>query len=263
MNPVKRIRKRALQGDRWDSRLVLVSAALFLCGGCVTFKRPRGAWASPVVLRLPEKALAGTTVALTCGKGLQDNDRWHTASLDGCRRIGSLLRDMGATVRATPGLLPEDDTSPTGDNSDDADSVSHAPSGAKEATAPQQPDQPVDFTVQYVDRGGERDFCGWTAPLFVLSLGLFPCVEDLHSAAEIRLLDPDGALAATYPLTLDLKTIYGVPALYFKGLDWLFPERLNRRNRHTANLLLEYVRGAVYSYRVREQIAQARSAGVP
>jgi len=170
---------------------------------------------------------------------------------------------MGAVVHAAPGLLPGDDASDEAKHADDdASNLSHAP-GSAEATAPQQAGKPVDFTVQYVDRGGERDFCGWTAPLFVLSLGFFPCVEDLHSAAELRLLDADGALAATYPLTLDLKTIYGVPALYFKGLDWLFPERLSRRNRHVANLLLEYVRGTVYSYRVREQIAQTRSAGVP
>ena len=231
-----------------SSRTALVAVlSLNLNIGCVTLTHPRGDWIKPVELPLDETSLEGARIGMECGEGQAAGRAWHPAIFDGCRALARLLQGMGAKVSGAPGLLPKPKP-----GEGDVDEVQEDG----------QTSTPVDFTVRYVDRNHSRDYCGWTLPLFILSFSLFPCVEDVSSAAEIQLVHANGSIDRVYPLRLDVTSIYGPIALYYLALRGLeLPQSSFLRQQRQERALIQYSAGLIYNYRLRAQLSTAEVKG--
>ena len=215
-----------------SSRTALVAVlSLNLNIGCVTLTHPRGDWIKPVELPLDETSLEGARIGMECGEGQAAGRAWHPAIFDGCRALARLLQGMGAKVSGAPGLLPKPKP-----GEGDVDEVQEDG----------QTSTPVDFTL----------------PLFILSFSLFPCVEDVSSAAEIQLVHANGSIDRVYPLRLDVTSIYGPIALYYLALRGLeLPQSSFLRQQRQERALIQYSAGLIYNYRLRAQLSTAEVKG--
>jgi hypothetical protein len=218
----------------------MLPLAGLMATACVTMSRPRGEWPVAVAVPVGSDSLAGATVRVDCGKGEQDVEAWQPAVTDGCRGVGRIIRGMGASVVALPSVFPAGEELDAGEEVD-----------LDQAT--------VDFTVRYVDRGGSRDWCGWTAPLFILSFAFFPCIEDLHANAEVQIVSPDGRLVQRQPLNVEARVIYGVPALYFLSVRLVRLGSHRARKMRLTEALAQYVRNLALGQWERQRLATQRA----
>ena len=196
---------------------------------CVTFVRPRGEWATPVDVPLDKSRLEETSISFQCGYADRDSEKWTAANYEACQSITRMLKKADVDV-----LTAADE--------------------AVEEESPAGPAKP-DFTLIYIDRGTERDYCGWTLPFFILFFGFFPCVEDGDILAEVRILDSNGSHFKTYPLKSAVKSIYGVPALYYRLVALSAPDRKIRREARLADNLFQYVQNIIFTYNERTKLA--------
>ena len=203
--------------------------------GCVSLIRPNGeAWTQPADLALTSSALKGVTIEVRCLKAPPGDDNYADHDSKACRDISRSLRNLGATVYY--------------DGEDDAPTAQKKPEFA-------------DFSVAYVDRGVKADYCGWTLLPFIFSLGLFPCVQDFQTAAELQILDENALPIERKSLLVDVVGIYGVPALYYLLVKNINLANLHRHNRQLAINLLRYVENTAATYNVRRSLGHGDAGG--
>lgn len=228
---------------------------LFLFAGCVSFKRPEGEWLHPAHLRVNPMLMKDAKIGVTCGFGSMNRQDWSTISTSqSCDGLKDLIKEMGANVvdvnslgpdSGEPGIIEGQSSSSDGGGEDDEESTDGA--------ADQRPIKP-DFTIAYVSRDSERDFCWGTLPFFVLSLTLFPCIEDLFVGAEIRIFDQDGLELQEKSFRGTERHIYGIPALYFLARKALFSEEYNKLNEDLEKRFVSYLTDTIYTFRIRQMV---------
>jgi hypothetical protein len=103
-------------------------------------------------------------------------------------------------------------------------------------------------------------------PFFVLSLTLFPCIEDLFVGAELRLFDQDGLEIQKKSFRGTERHIYGIPALYFLARKAIYSEEYNKLNEDLEKRFISYLADSIYTFRVRQMVssggAQSPKGGI-
>jgi hypothetical protein len=194
-------------------------------------------------------------VGVKCGVGSMDRQDWSTiSSSQSCDGLKDLIQEMGASV--VEGHSFRSDTGELGANDSQASSSDRGAENDEESTdaAAHQSHVRPDFTVAYVIRDSERDFCWGTLPFFVLSLTLFPCIEDLFVGAEIRIIDQDGLELREKSFKGIERHIYGIPALYFLARKAIYSEEYNKLNTDLERRFISYLTDTIYTFRIRQMV---------
>ena len=214
-----------------DKLIFVTLGILWFMGGCVSLVRPNGeAWTQPVDLALTSSSLEGVIIDVRCLKAPPDDDTYTDHASKACRDISRSLRNLGASVYYD---------------------------GDEDAAADQKKPASPDFSVAYVDRGVVADYCGWTLLPFIFSLGLFPCVQDFQTAAEVQILDENGLPIERRSLAINVVGIYGVPALYYLLVKNINFAGLHQRNKQLGINLLRYVQNVAATYNARRLLGDA------
>lgn len=245
------------------ARIIVLLLGTMMMSGCITFKHPKGDWNFPVDLRLEAGVLNGAVVAVRCGSGEHGEESWTDAILEGCKQAATAVRSLGATVVADEALFPEvalrkaekaKEGNPSPPETTEQNVLESGYVDAKTtALIPE-------MTLLYIDRDTKRDRCGWTLPLFILYIGLFPCVEDRTSWAEIRIIDDRNILLHQQHLTIETRMIAGVPALYFLTLRWINLREYEAERDALADNLYQFLQNTVHAQHLRVRLAQGRAA---
>jgi hypothetical protein len=209
-------------------QLVPILLILLHLNSCVSHVRPLGTWATPVDLGLSNEALSGSVVEFRC---LASDDIADFASTDGCRDIVKALMDLDLVVVCEESLLPQGVTERMMTVIQDARKVG------------------VDFSLSYIIRPSERDFCGWTLLPALLTFTFFPCVESITARSELVIEDYKGHQVVRHELDANIRSTSGVWALYFLGLDQFLEGNYRPyRKKVLAGRLIQHVQNVVYSY---------------
>lgn len=248
--------------------VVLALLTLAAASSCISYKRAEGAWAKPLGLSADPKLLALVPVDVLCAIPRKEPGKAATrlelTESSICNDIKLALQDRGFEVRNLE--LEEAE----GDESDQEKTTQEATQEANEDATIEDPDstdnapttandQETDassaaesFTLVYVFNKAKRDNCGWTLVTAILTFSLLPCLEDVYSTAEIRILDPQGLVKARYPLKLVVRNIYGIGALYYHGLEYLRADKREDYHRDLQRRLVLYVGDIAISYVSRD-----------
>ncbi|MGE0173750.1 MAG: hypothetical protein AB7T49_13215 [Oligoflexales bacterium] len=175
---------------------------------CVTFTRPEAKLTqNPISLPLTEDNFADANIDFRCFRGDSDTKEITAANIPICRSLARHFTAFGANTTISGEAL---DTPADEEKEEDAD----PPSAATPSPAPASPK--MNLVVEYVDWSGDRDYCGWTLPFFIIGLGLyFPCVEDIHTRGEVRIYGPAQEILHKSDYNIALRKIYGAPSLLF------------------------------------------------
>lgn len=226
---------------------------LFITLGCAEFIEPQEGWNDPVDLDLNNHSLKDKVIGLECG--WEENRLFGTEEKWVSWRAAPPAQVVG--LEAVDGL--------NGSSVQDDQGQALGGSGVSCFGMAQvikslgatlwDPDSSVvpDFKVRYLDRGLERDYCGWTLGPYLLTATLFPCVESLKSQATLTLKAQKGQFQRKIALGVDIKAIYGVGAFYFLGVEFFRPTESQRGHRklRLARDTLKTIQNHLYSFQVR------------
>ncbi len=247
-------------------RAALLFVATALLSGCISFVRPEGEWAESPDLRLDAEALAGVKLRVDCV--LDSGDDQPPSKDDGpnCGKLRVELGYLGATILIEDPPEAED----TGSGSGSASGVgSGGGSGSKALAAPRprgRNDEPLprrygdqaketpDYAVLYVSRASDSDYCGITI-LTLLFFGMGPCLEDIDSGAELRVLDVARGNEVRKTMSLKVRRILGAAALPVLGMQYLRKRGRNEDREIFGRLFLRYLQNTVYTFAARDRIA--------
>lgn len=238
---------------------LLCLICLVLSVGCVSFKRPEGEWLHPVNLRIEPALIKDAKIGIKCGLGSMDEQDWSKVSTSqSCDGLKDLIKEMGASiVEANSAGSVSGESGATDNQVSSSERRAEDDEESMDDAAAQNPVRP-DFTIAYVSRDSERDFCWGTLPFFVLSLTLFPCIEDLFVGAEIRFFDQDGLELQKKSLRGTERHIYGIPALYFLARKVIYSEEYNKLNDDLEKRFISYLTDSIYTFRVRQMVSSGR-----
>ena len=245
----------------WSLLLFLLISSLEFIG-CHSIISNEAEWSRPVVVPVSAETLDGAKVMVECRSDLTLDPEFGAPRVKGCNHLSQVIKNMGAKVytinQGTPIPVENED-----DGDDDFEEDAAKPDSVTKASNPRgKPDLQPDFILVFVSGSAKRDFCGWTVVPFILSFTLFPCVEDVVSRAELRIMDGAGHLRERRPLHVDSTNIYGIPALYYIAIDAMQrpedPEAVTARRQQQ---FLDYVRSFVAGYWTRELLARKSYAG--
>lgn len=228
--------------------IVLMMSALMLTG-CITFNRPKGDWAYPVDLDLEAGVLNGAVIGVRCGAGEPDEPEWNESVLEGCRQTAKAVRSLGATVVAEEVLFPARALGQTEQNEEENGYVDVR----KTKLIPE-------MSVVYIDRGIKKERCWLSFPLFLITWTLFPCIVDKTVFADLRIYDGKSILMADHNLSMDMKTIIGIPSGYFAIVRLLNLREYKASKAALSDNLFQFIQNTVHAHHRKVRLAQAGGA---
>jgi hypothetical protein len=248
---------------------VLALLVLGTTFSCISYKRPEGAWAKPLALSADPTLLAKAPVEVLCAVPRKEPGnaatRLEFTESSICEDIKLVLHHRGFKVRnleleeqEDPGTNEEETSQQEANKEETQDPENQdpenqdIPQGNPVDQAAEENPPRESFTLIYIFNKAKRDNCGWTLVTAILTFSLFPCLEDVQSSGEIRILNSQGLVQARYPLKLVVRNIYGIGALYYHGLEYLRTDKRENYHRDLQRRLVLYVGDIAISYASRE-----------